>query len=264
MVEHSKDQTTDYKIVLDVFEGPLDLLLRLIEQKELDITKVSLALVTDQYLEHLALVRQVQAAPLASFLAVAAKLLVIKSRALLPRSDDLEKTEEEEDIGGGLTRQLLEYKRFREVADALKSIEESGLKAYPRIAPPPQIEPRVRPGSASPDDLLTALKRVLEDHPPTPAVDEVVSPVTIRVAECIEHIDRLLRKYSRVRLSSVLRRTHSRLEVIVHFLAVLAMIKEQQLWATQSTLFGEIYLERLEPKVGHDPESDVSDEQLHT
>ena len=232
-----------------MFEGPLDLLLHLIEQEELDITTVSLALVADQFLAHLALLREVRAASLAEFLVIAAKLLVIKSRALFPPPEDKagEDEEEEEDLGEELARQLLEYKRFKEAAGELKKIEERGLRAYPRLAPPPHIEPRLVPGSASPSELLAALKRVLEEHPPAPPVDDMVSPVVVHLAECIERIEALLREQGRLPLSRVLRRARSRIEVIVNFLAVLEMIKQQRLRASQPSLFGEIYLEPRQP-----------------
>lgn len=237
-----------YRVALEVFEGPLDLLLHLIEREELDITAISLAVVADQYLGHISALRELSAANLSDFLVVAAKLLVIKSRALLPRPQEEDNgDEEEEDPAEELAQQLLEYKRFKEVAEQLKNIEERGLKAYPRIAPPPHLERHLKPGEVSLTDLLVAFKRVLEAHPPMPPVDDIVSPVTVRIADCIQRIIALTTNQKRVRFTTVMRAARSRLEIIVSFMAVLEMIKQQRLQAVQEHRFGEIYLELREP-----------------
>src|SRR3990170_2755668 len=102
-----------YEVRLPVFEGPLDLLLHLIEREELDITKVALAQVTDQYLAYLAMLKEVEVQVLTDFLVVAAKLLLIKSQALLPKPPPSVLDEEEEDIGDELARQLRVYKQFK-------------------------------------------------------------------------------------------------------------------------------------------------------
>jgi len=237
-------------VSLDVFEGPLDLLLRLIECDELDITKVSLAKVTDQYLDYIAMLREAPAASLADFLVIAARLLVIKSRSLLPPT---EQDEEEEDVGEDLAQQLREYKRFKEAAQKLREMEDRGLRAYQRIALPPQSEKRLVPGEIPLAELLEALKRALQARPPMPAVDGVVAPVTVRIADRIRVIASLLRRYHRVRFSTIMRRAHSRLEVIVSFLAMLEMSKQQRLRATQEKPFGDIYLEERQP----DPEAEI-------
>ena len=155
---------TEYQVSLDVYEGPLDLLLRLIEQEQLDITKISLVLVTDQYLAHIARLQEITAANLADFIVLAARLLVIKSRALLPKPEPPAE-EEEEDPGEELARQLLEYKKYKQVAAHLRSLEETGLRAYPRIAAPPEVETRLKPGEVTLAELAAAFRRALEAHP---------------------------------------------------------------------------------------------------
>jgi segregation and condensation protein A len=241
-----------YRVRLEVFEGPLQLLLRLIEREELEITKVSLALVTDQYLAHIATLRQVTAGDLAAFMVIAAKLLVIKSRSLLPQPEK-ERAEDEEDLGEELAQQLLEYKRFKEVAAELREIEERGQRVYPRLAPPPRIEPRLHPGEATLTDLLMAFARALEAHPPLPAVDAVVAPAPVHIRDCMASIQKLLAQRDRIRFSALMQRARSRLEIIVTFLAMLEMIRRQVLRVTQDTAFGEIHLEAREP----DPDADI-------
>jgi len=245
---------TEYRVSLDVYEGPLDLLLHLIEREQLDITTVSLVLVTDQYLAHIARLQEVSAADLADFVVVAAQLLVIKSRALLPKPESSAgEEEEEEDPGEQLARQLIEYKKFKQAAAYLHSLEEMGLRTYPRIAAPPQIEPRLKPGEITLEELAAAFKRALEAHPPTPPADQIVAPIVVHIADCIQHLARAARRYPRIRLSTVTRHARSRIEVIVYFLAVLEMIKQQRLRAIQEQPFGDIYLEAREP----DPEADI-------
>jgi segregation and condensation protein A len=238
-----------YRVALDVFEGPLELLLRLIEHQELDITKVSLALVADQYLAHIADLHEIPAASLADFLVIAAKLLAIKSRSLLPHVEDVEE-EDEEDPGEELARQLLEYRRYKEAAAKLRQVEELALHCYPRVAPLPQPERRLQPGEVTLAELLRAFERALEAHPPVPPVDQVVAPVKIHIGDWIKTISRMVRRYPKVRFSTLMRRVHTRLEVIVTFMAILEMLKQQRLRVTQEELFGEIYLEERQPDPG--------------
>lgn len=254
---------TSYQVQLEIFQGPLDLLLRLIQREELDITLVSLAVVTDQYLAHLA---EMQAQPgvrrtaaqLADFLEVAGRLLLIKSRVLLPRPEDAESDEEEPEAEDDLVLRLREYKRYKETAARLRAIEETGLRTYPRAAPPPRIEKRLAPGEASVADLVAAFRQVLEAHPDAPPVDGVVAPLTVHIGDCIERILDRVARYRRARFSSLMRTARSRLEVIVTFLAMLELIKQQRLRATQEQLFGEIYLEARQPSAESVAEADAA------
>jgi len=239
-----------YEVKLAIFEGPLDLLLHLIEREELDITKVSLAQVTDQYLEYISLLEKLNAEALADFLVIAAKLLLIKSEMLLPRPPGAPGEEEEEDVGDELTRQLIEYKRFKEAALELRQREEMGLRAYVRVAPPPKLE---RPFGWAQDrpldledvslaDLVEAVQRALHVRPPTPSVSEVVAPFTITVAEKMAIIEERLERQRRVSFNRLLDQAASRLEIIVTFLAVLELIKLNGIEVQQERLFGEIVI----------------------
>lgn len=249
-----------YRVTLDVYEGPLDLLLRLIEREELDISQVSLALVADQFLAFIAQLADVPASSLADFLVVAARLLVIKSRYLLPKPAQPAVDEDEEDVGEALARQLQEYKRYKALAAQLRQIEESGLRSYPRVAPPPQIDKPLQPGQVSPLDLLEAMRRVLDANPTLPPVDGVVAPVAVRIGDCIRAIQGLLRSQPRVHFSELMRRARSRTEILVTFMAILELIKQQYLSATQAAPFADILLERsqLDPDAPA-PVADLSD-----
>ena len=237
---------SEYLVSLDVYAGPLDVLLRLIEHQELDITRVSLALVADQFLAYVSELETVSASNLGDFLVIAARLLVLKSRVLLPRPAETV-DDEDEDWESDLLERLKEYRRFKQVADALREIEESGRRSYPRLAPPPDIEPRLRPGEASPKELFRAFQRALEAHPLTAPVDAIVAPVVVRMGDCVRSILTRAKRYPRVRFSTLMRQARSRLEVIVTFLAMLELIKQQRIQTVQESLFGEIYIEAREP-----------------
>jgi segregation and condensation protein A len=231
---------TPYQVKLQVFEGPLDLLLQLIEKRELDITKVSLAQVTDQYLEYISQLRELEAAALADFLVIAARLLLIKSQMLLPQPPPIE--EEEEDIGDELVRQLIAYKKFKEAAQELRQREEMGLRAYVRVAPPPRLERTLDMEGLTLDDLLEAVQQALAITPLAPPVSNVVTPIAITIGDKINQIEAALRRRGRVSFNRLLARATSRVEIIVAFLAVLELIKRQQVHVQQERAFGEIII----------------------
>ena len=229
-----------YEVKLAVFEGPLDLLLHLIELEELDITRVSLAQVTDQYLEYLSLLEEINAEILADFLVIAAKLLLIKSEMLLPRPPGVPGEEEEEDVGDELARQLIEYKKFKEAALELRQREEMGLRAYVRVAPLPKLDRPLELGDVSLADLVEAVQRALDVRPPLPSVSGVVTPFTITVAEKMAFIEEILERQRQVSFNRLLAQAASRLEIIVTLMAVLELIKLKGIEVQQECLFGEI------------------------
>ncbi len=229
----------DYVIKLDVFEGPLELLLYLIERQELDITAVSIAKVTDQYLEYIARAENVSPGLMADFIAMAARLLQIKSRALLPRPA-LNEEEEEEDPAEALARQLRAYRQFRAVAEYLSAREKEHLRAYVRVAPPPALEKRLDKGNITLADLIAAMRRVLEEHEEVPVDATVVTPYTVTIQDKLQELHDLLRRTSRIVLTHLLRRSRHRQEIIVTFLAVLELIKQGEVDVQQNHLFGDI------------------------
>ena len=235
-----------YQVKLAIFEGPLDLLLHLIERKELDITKVSLSQVTDQYLEYIGFLKEVEVAALAEFLVIAAKLLLIKSQVLLPSpSPVLER--EEGDIGDELVYQLIEYKRFKEAAKSLKVREEKGLRAYVRVAPPLERARLLDLGDISLADLVEAMRRALEVHPPVPSVSDMVTPFTITIDDKIALIEEMMVEYNRISFKRLLARSAqlmdvSRLEIIVTLLAILELVKRNRIDVQQEDLFGDIFI----------------------
>lgn len=238
-----------YQVALPVFEGPLDLLLHLIEREELDITQVSLAQVTNQYLDYLAQLSERDPDNLADFLVVAAKLLLIKSRILLPQAPS-PSTSEEDDVGEDLIRQLMEYRRFKEAARWLRQMDEQGLHSYVRLAAPPSLARTLDLEDVTLDDLLVAVREVLAIKPPAPSVNDTVAPVVITIADQMALIERETGQDRRVSFRRLLQRAANRLEVIVTLLALLEMVKQLRVSMSQDRQFGDIQIVRKESPEG--------------
>ncbi|MEA3407820.1 MAG: segregation/condensation protein A [Chloroflexota bacterium] len=234
-----------YTVSLDIFRGPLELLLRLIEAEELDITAISLAAVADQYLVHLKELQRAEPGSLADFLVVAAELLVIKSRVLLPQPQE-DDEEEEQAWESDLMSRLQAYKRFKEMACRLGQIEQRGQRSYVRLAPPPEIPRHVKPGQGDIEGLLRAFEEILERNPPRAPVDEVVPRLVVHIEDRIESILAKVCRHDKVTFSEFMREARSRMEIIVTFLAMLELIKRQRIRVSQEKAFGEIYLEQCQ------------------
>ena len=227
-----------------VFEGSLDLLLHLIESEDLDITAVSLIQVTDQYLAALRAADQIDLRALADFIAVGAKLIFLKSRALLPRSpseiaaDD----SEVEAIAVDLTAQLEEYRLYKQSAGFLRELEEAGHRSFVRLAPPPAEWLPSGIERITMKRLLAALSRALERLPSTVA-PERLQRTMINVAERREAVLLAVRRRGRLAFSYLIEECRSRLDAIVTFLAVLDLLKTEDLHAEQDENFGDILLQ---------------------
>jgi segregation and condensation protein A len=234
-----------YKFRLPEFEGPLDLLLQLIEHRELDITRVSLGAVADQYLDLITSPGAIELSALADYLVIAAKLILIKSRLLLPQPESVA-PEAEEDLGDALARQLREYKLFKKAAAFLRERQQKGLRAFPRFAPPPRPQPAPRRlDGVTPEDLVNALQRALRIRPSLPQGTLNV-PLSVSIDQQIQVILSLAARGVRLSFNQLLARAATRVEIIVTFLAVLELIKRRQIYARQEQLFGDIQLVQRE------------------
>jgi segregation and condensation protein A len=227
-----------YTVQLPVFEGPLDLLLELIERAELDITKIALAQVTDQYLDHMRALEERHLDDLASFLVIAARLLQIKSEALLPRP--VEREPGEEDPGDALARQLIEYRRYKRIADLLSHREQSGMRSFFRIAPVRSMEPKLDLGGVTLADLRSAFVDALTASSKELSVGRVVIPPRVNIREKIGMILRTIQSAGRATFRQLISGVESRVEVVVSFLAMLELVRLRRIFAEQSELFGEI------------------------
>jgi len=233
-----------YTVSTPVYQGPLDLLLQLIERAELDITRLALAQVTDQYLAYIHNMPELSAQEVSSFLVIAAKLIQIKSEALLPRPPVRE--EGEEDIGEALARQLIEYRRYKYIADHLSLLEERGLHTHLRLAPPPKIEGIVDLSEVTLADLADAARAILLKIDHRTSLNSVVTPPPVTIRQKISLIARVLRQRGRASFFAFLNGARSRLDIVVTFLAILELIKQQIVQANQEKTFGEIELEPIQ------------------
>ena len=252
------DQPSRYVVHLPVFEGPLDLLLHLIEKRQMEITTISLVAVTDQYLAYLQQWQEPDSVPLsnmAAFISIAARLLYIKSQSLLPNISKEEMTSEMENaaiMAEELRAHLLEYKMAKEIAGYLRLREESGLQTYGRSGLLAGIEAQLAwmPPTLlglQVDSLATAFQRLLEQQTKEEAKSGIVMPLArVRVSERIAGIVALLCVRSSIHLSDLLENEHSRIVIIVTFLAVLELWKRERIRVSQANLFEPILLERGE------------------
>jgi len=234
----------NYNVHTPVYDGPLDLLLNLIERTELDITSVSLAMVTDQYLVYINSLEQINADEISAFLVIAAKLLQIKSEALLPRPPAREPGEE--DVGQALVDQLKLYKRFKEIGGWLHERQDHNLRTFLRIAPPPKVEPKLDLSNLTLEKLVAAAEEAFRKEKEKKPLGSIIAPPRVTIREKIDLIARTLKEIERTTFRNLLNQGASRIEIVVTFLALLELVKRYRVQAHQDGLFGEIEFERME------------------
>jgi segregation and condensation protein A len=237
-------QTGGYTVNTPVYAGPLDLLLQLIERAELDVTAIALATVTDQYLTHIRQLTEARAEEISAFLVIAAKLIQIKSEALLPRPPAREVGED--DPGEALARQLRIYKRFKELANLLEERDAQGLRTYLRLAPPPRVEGRLDLSDISLTDLFSAAQTIYQLGQDKQALGTVISAPKVTIREKIAYIAETLGLSENSSFRKLVESAKSRLEIVVTFLALLELVKRYRVSARQSALFGDIEIQRSE------------------
>ena len=246
-------QSEGYVISTEVFSGPLDLLLELIEHAELDITTLALAQVTNQFLSYLNSLNDRNPEEVSAFIVIASRLLQIKSNALLPRSTVSDKDGEDEDPGETLVQQLILYKRFKEISGILKFHQEKGLRTYLRInGISPKVEPKLDMEGLTTEDLRVAAKSAFSIKTILPQLSQVVSMPRVSIREKISSImtaletqgdnttfQKFLLNYSRLPKEMAL------IEVVVSFFALLELIKRKVIDVQQSGIFEDIQLLRM-------------------
>ena len=235
---------TSYNVAIPVYEGPLALLLDLIERAELDITAVSLAQVTDQYLTYVRALEHVTPDEISSFLVIASKLIQIKSEALLPRPPVREVGEA--DPAEDLARQLRLYKRYKEIGVWLEERQHNNLRTFLRVAPPPKVEAKLDLSGISLADLLEAAEKMFTQEKERQSLGTVISAPKITIREKIELIVTRLRSKSVRSFRGLLGEKPTRLEIVVTFLALLELVKRYRVQARQDSLFSDIDIEPLE------------------
>ena len=227
------------RVRIPAFEGPLDLLLHLIQQNEIEITDIPIAKITRQYLETLELMQELDLEVAGEFLVMAATLMRIKARMLLPPAAS---EEEEEDPRQTLVRQLLEYSRYKEAAQDLNRLESERRLLYERGAPAQLEDPEARELlPVSMFRLLDALRSVLSRQ--VPSVVHTVTAEPMSLEEAISLMRGQLAERPRLLFTELLESFVSRLEKITAFLGLLELLKQGTIGATQESLFGPIWIE---------------------
>lgn len=234
-----------YAYSLPGFEGPLEVLLRLIERDELDITAISLASVADQFVAYIESQPDRDPAVLAEFAAVASRLLLLKTRGLFPRAPEAPIAEH--DAGADeddLVQQLLEYRRIKDAAGELGGRDRAGERAFAPIAVPAHATagaiPEITLAPAGPLDLLRAVHRRLARQPIAPRVLNLIPRIS--VGEMAARILERLLDWPRgeVRLSRLVRDARSRPDVVTTFMAILELVRRRRVDAEQAVPFGDI------------------------
>lgn len=232
----------DFSLRLEVFTGPLGLLLHLIESRQLDVLTVPLAEVADAYVEHLA-GHPVDAADLSEFVAIAAQLIELKSRRLLPAVavDALAEGAEQEPDEGALRQRLIEYRALRDAAVALG--ERDGVAPVMRREPRESDLPEVPSEPVAARLLAEALDRLAAIPEPEPPSPEVV-PRQVTIAQQISVLLEAVSRTGQVVLQAILATCGSRTERTVTFMALLELVRRRAIRAEQATLFGPILVQR--------------------
>jgi len=235
----------EYKVRLEIFEGPLDLLLYLIKKDEIGIYDVSIERITKQYLDYIGTFQALNIELASEFIVMAANLMYIKSRELLPQTQQPpEEDADEEDPRWELIRQLVEYKKFKDAAQFLGHQEVAAHEFFATNPEPPDLTaPPPVAGQVGIFDLIRAFQRVLKRFENTTDIREIVGD-RFTVADKIEHLLDAIPVGGRVRFDTLFSGAASRVEVIVTFLAMLELMKLNHLQVEQEQLLGEIMVIR--------------------
>jgi segregation and condensation protein A len=241
----------DYKVKFEVFEGPLDLLLYLIKKEEVDIYEVNLTRLATQFLEYIETMRLLDLEIAGEFLVMAATLMYIKSRELLPVDQQVQTDGEDdgEDPRWELIRQLVEYKKFKDAAAQLSVLEARQEEVFPRAPGKLEFEAEAAPRTeASLFDLVNAVNTILERFTNREDRRDIFEDKW-SVSEKIERLMRMIKERSPIKFSELFEGVTNRSEVVVTFLALLELIRLKQIGAAQREPFGEIEIFRAVPPV---------------
>lgn len=238
--------SNEYKVKLEVFEGPLDLLLYLIKKDEVDIYDISIERITHQYLEFMEAFKVLDLEVAGEFVVMAANLIYIKSRTLLPVDvQPPEEEAEEDDPRWDLIRQLVEYKKFKDAAAQLSQRELEQSNLFSRL--PESVEQAVeRPlGEVSVFDLINAFNKILKRLDSKPENLREIFEENFTVSDKIDLIMKLTSSGVPLKFTELFARAASRSEIVVTFLALLELVRLKQLQLAQPEVFGEIELRRI-------------------
>jgi len=235
-----------YRVKLEAFEGPLDLLLFLIKKSEVEIYDIPIAEITQQYLEYLEIITQLDLEGAGDFILVAATLIRIKAQMLLPKPP-LEEGEEEEDPRAELVRRLLEYQRFKEVAVQMSDLENHQRLLFPRAFFDHDFEANggsywQPPTNVTLFDLMGVFKQILARA--TVEKQHTIETLSVSTEEQIDFIEQELQIKDQLLFMALIERMPTKMMMIVTFIALLELIKRGRVNIMQTGSFGEIWIRR--------------------
>jgi segregation and condensation protein A len=235
-----------YRIKLDIFEGPFDLLLYLIRKHEIDIYDIPIHLITKQFLEYLEIMKMLDLEIAGEFIEVVAILMNIKARLLLPRPPGVS-DEEYEDPRTELVEKLIEYKRFKDAAEELSTYEEKQRRLYPRkYFPRIEVEQEEDADAYMKDvslfDLLIAFKRAMDNMPKVTYHE--VKRIDVTIEEQTAYLTKRLKQQSMILFSELMSELREKIIIVVTFLALLEMVRTGKITVRQSDAFDDI---RIKP-----------------
>jgi len=230
------------KVKLDIFEGPLDLLLYLIKKNHINIYDIPIVLVLNQYLEYMELMKLLDIDVVSEYLVMAATLIQIKSRTLIPRNEEASDEEEEEDPREELVRKLLEYQKYKEIAKSLKEKELNRLNYLTRPGSLDRYKSEDNYFEASIFDLITAFKAALKDIPKEVFFEVIKDEFTVE--QKVHDILHLVLEQPKVKLNELFASAKNKLEIVATFLAILELIRLKEIGVFQEALFGDIAIAR--------------------
>lgn len=227
-----------YNIKIPVFEGPLDLLLHLIRENKIDIYDIPISLITRQYLKYLEIMKELNLDIAGEFLAMAATLIYIKSRMLLPPDEEVP-PEELEDPRRKLVESLIEYQKYKEAALQLKEREEEWMKVFQREPVLDEDDGDIYLSDVNLFDLLGALKKILETAPPEVGT---ITKETLTVKDKMSLIMEMIEGQEAIRFEELFKGSITRVQLIVTFIALLELIRLGLIRAYQERDFGNIWV----------------------
>jgi len=243
-LKFSTNQVDQYQIDTPVYQGPLDLLLQLIESAELDITTLALAQVTEQYLQHLAVFQDLPPDEISAFLVIAAKLIQIKSEALLPHQ--IARNEDEEDLGNELARQLIAYKRYKEIADMLSERKNLGYQSFIRLSPTYVArKENLDLEGFGVAELYQLASAIFQKDMERQSISTIVERPKITIKDKINQISKKFKSSEELTFEDLLGETYSRLDVVISFLALLVLVKGNYVRVIQDGNFSQIRMVRI-------------------
>lgn len=236
----------DYSVKIDEFEGPLDLLLHLIKQSNINIQDIDISVITAQYLEYINKMDELNINVAASYLVMAAELMEIKSKSLLPRTEEDTNEESDEEVSKeNLINKLLEYQKYKDMTSTFKTLEEKRQKIY--IKAPEKISNYIdntitNEGDTTVDDLVNAFKNFLEKLDREKPITTKITNKEYSVKERKQNLRKLLKSHPKVKFTELFEET-STPYIVVTFLSILEMTKEKEIILRQDGNFKDIIIE---------------------